>query len=111
MPGPSRRQLVQTAAAFGAALAFAGAARASRLKATERRDLYPEGVASGDPRPDSVILWTRRPPKDGVGATVLTAEIAEDSDFRRVVATTKVVPEADTDWTVRVLAAGLKPAR
>ena len=111
MPGPSRRQLVQTAAAFGAALAFAGAARASTLHATERRDLYPEGVASGDPRPDSVILWTRRPPKDGVGAARLTAEIAEDAAFKHVVATTKVIPSADADWTVRVLAAGLKPAR
>ena len=112
MSGPSRRQFVQTAAALGAALAFArSTAWASKLKAVERRDLFPEGVASGDPRPDSVILWTRRPPKDGAPAQMLTAEIAEDPDFKRVVATTKVIPSGDADWTVRVLAAGLKPKR
>ncbi len=62
MSGSSRRQLIATAAALGAALALApGGARASRLKAVERRDLFSEGVASGDPRSDSVILWTRRP--------------------------------------------------
>ena len=34
----------------------------------ERRDLYPEGVASGDPDPNSVILWTRRPFADAGAA-------------------------------------------
>jgi hypothetical protein len=51
----------------------------------ERRDLYPEGVASGDPDPHSVILWTRRP-FDGGSAQLLTVEVAEDEAFRRVVA-------------------------
>ena len=47
----SRREFVQLAAAMGASLAWGGAASASRTKWRERRDLYPEGVASGDPDP------------------------------------------------------------
>ena len=47
----SRREFIQTAAAIGASLAWGGPARASRIRWRERRDLYPEGVASGDPDP------------------------------------------------------------
>ena len=57
----NRREFVQLAAAMGASLAWGGSARASTTGWHERRDLYPEGVASGDPDPSSVILWTRRP--------------------------------------------------
>src|SRR5438045_4767310 len=59
--GNDRREFLRTAAAMGAVLAWGGPARASRLAWREREDLYPEGVASGDPDPSSVILWTRRP--------------------------------------------------
>ncbi len=77
----------------------------------ERRDLYPQGVASGDPHPDSVILWTRRPPSDHNTAKILSLEIAEDSGFHRVIAKTEAPISEATDWTCRVLAADLKPAR
>jgi alkaline phosphatase D len=108
----NRREFMASAAAMGAALAWApGAVHASARRWTERRDLYPEGVASGDPTANSVILWTRRPPATGKPAPALTLEVAEDESFRRVVATTSIVPKAENDWTVRVLAAGLNPAR
>jgi len=81
----NRREFVQLAAAMGASLARGGSARASTTVWHERRDLYPEGVASGDPDPSSVILWTRRPFQSG-GRRVLTVEVAEDDAFRRVVA-------------------------
>src|SRR5204862_356971 len=78
----TRREFVQLAAALGASLAWGGAARASTTGWRERRDLYPEGVASGDPDSTSVILWTRRPFNSG-GRRVLTVEVAEDDAFRR----------------------------
>lgn len=105
----NRRQFAKAAAALGAVLATASAVRASSHPWTERRDLYPQGVASGDPQSESVILWTRREPT-GNKAPPLTAEVAEDEAFTRVVATAHVTPKAENDWTVRVLAAGLKPA-
>ena len=106
----SRRQFVQLATAMGAALAWTGPARASRANWHERRDLYPEGVASGDPDPNSVILWTRRP-YDSAGRRLLTLEVAEDPAFKQVVASAPAPVSAASDWTTRVLVGGLKPAR
>jgi alkaline phosphatase D len=106
----NRRDFIQTAAAMGAALAWGGRASASRTRWRERRDLYPEGVASGDPDPNSVILWTRRPFDNGE-RHILTVEIAEDSDFRRVIAHAPAPVSAAAGWTSRVLVGGLKPAR
>ena len=106
----TRRTFIRAAAAMGASLAWGGPARASRVNWRERRDLYPEGVASGDPAPDSVILWTRRPYDSG-GRRILTLEVAEDVAFRRVVASAPAPVSGASDWTTRVLAGGLKPAR
>lgn len=106
----SRRNFIQLGAAMGASLAWASRASASKTKWRERRDLYPEGVASGDPDPSSVILWTRRPFDVGT-RHVLTVEVAEDPDFRRVVAHAPAAVSAAADWTTRVLVGGLKPAR
>ena len=108
----NRREFLKTASLLGAALAFrVDDAWASARDWRERRDLYPEGVASGDPSHDSVLLWTRRPPVNGDAAKRLTLEVAEDDQFTRVVATTRVKISAASDWTCRVLAAGLAPAR
>jgi alkaline phosphatase D len=106
----SRRSFLKAAAAMGASLAWVGPVHGSRVKWHERRDLYPEGVASGDPDQHSVILWTRRPFDEGT-RHVLTVEVAEDEAFRRVVANAKAPVSSVADWTTRVLIAGLKPAR
>ncbi len=105
----SRRSFIQTAAAMGATLAWGGPARASRMRWTERRDVYPEGVASGDPDPQSVILWTRRPFADGQ-RHFLSVEVSEDEAFDRVVAQARTPVSAAADWTSRVLVGGLKPS-
>jgi len=108
----NRREALKLAAAIGASLAwrpaFDGIAVAALI---ERRDLFPEGVASGDPHPDSVILWTRRPPVAGNSATRVTAQVAEDATFARVVAEAHALLSASADWTCRALAAGLEPGR
>lgn len=77
----------------------------------ERRDLYPQGVASGDPAPDSVILWTRRIPDAGARAYRLEVEVASDPAFAHIVARGDVEVSAATDWTCRFLAAGLQADR
>ncbi|MFO1401704.1 MAG: alkaline phosphatase D family protein [Steroidobacteraceae bacterium] len=106
----SRRSFLKSAAAIGASLAWVGPARASRVHWRERRDLYPEGVASGDPDPHSVILWTRRPYAQGT-RQLLTVEVAEDEAFRRVIAHAPAAVSSAADWTARVLVGGLEPAR
>ena len=105
----SRRTFLKAAAAIGASFAWVGPARGSSVRWHERRDLYPEGVASGDPDPHSVILWTRRPFAQGT-RQLLTVEVAEDESFRRVVAHAQTPVSSATDWTARVLIGGLKPA-
>src|SRR5215510_5220893 len=110
----SRRSFLKTAAAIGASLAWVGPARASRVRWHERRDLFPQGVASGDPDPHSVILWTRRPvgpdPSGGQTPFLLTVEVAEDEAFTRVIAHAQAPISSASDWTTRVLVGGLKPA-
>src|SRR4249919_2270094 len=93
----SRRRFIQLAAAMGASLAWGGPARASRTVWKERRDLYPEGVASADPDPHSVILWTRRPFDVGE-RNLLSVEVAEDEAFRHVVAQARAPVLAAADW-------------
>lgn len=109
----TRREWLAAATALGAFLAWPlRVARATTLDSgNERRDLFPQGVASGDPHPDSVLLWTRRPPVDGSAASMLRAEIATDAAFRRIVSTASVSLLPESDWTCRVLAAGLRPGR
>jgi alkaline phosphatase D len=105
----NRRSFLKTAAAIGASLAWVEPARASRVEWRERRDLYPEGVASGDPDAHSVILWTRRPFTEGT-RHLLTVEVAEDEAFRRVIAHAQAPVSSAADWTARVLIGGLEPS-
>ena len=73
----SRRYFLQAAAALGASLACAGPAHRSRVRWQERRDLYPHGVASGDPAPDGFVIWTRLAPKplEGGGMPETNVEV------------------------------------
>jgi alkaline phosphatase D len=67
----NRREALKLAAAMGASLAWKPSLGTfTAITHIERRDLFPEGVASGDPREDSVLLWTRRPPVKGDVARV-----------------------------------------
>ncbi|CAM5559375.1 alkaline phosphatase D family protein [Streptomyces abikoensis] len=77
------------------------------------------GVASGDPLPDSVVLWTRLAPRphepgNGLpaeGSVDVRWELAEDDTFRRVVQSgTTPAPAAD-NHTVHLDLRGLEPGR
>jgi alkaline phosphatase D len=106
----NRREFMELAAALGATLAFAGPATAARSRWREAREHFPQGVASGEPDDESVILWTRRPFENDAGQS-LDLEVAEDAAFRRVVARARALVLAESDWTARALVAGLKPSR
>ncbi|HEX2314723.1 MAG TPA: alkaline phosphatase D family protein [Thermomonospora sp.] len=77
---------------------------------------FRHGVASGDPLPDAVILWTRVTPTDeaapgsGRGPVVdVTWQVARDAGFTDVVARGTVRTGPDVDHTVKVDAGGLAP--
>ncbi len=68
--------------------------------------LFSHGVASGDPLADAVVLWTRVSP-DMEGPVQVDWDVAEDSDFRRVVVRGAVMTDESLDYTVKVDARGL----
>src|SRR5215469_12996739 len=108
----NRRSFLEMAAALGATAAWGlPTARAAKVGWQERRDLYPEGVASGDPDSSSVLLWTRRPPADGKEANKLFVEVTEEENFSRVVANAEAPISEAADWTCRVMVGGLKPSK
>src|SRR5258708_23059360 len=105
----SRRSFMEMAIALGATAAWGHPfATRSNIPWRERRDLYPEGLASGDPESNSVLLWTRRPPAALLAAEELNLEVAEDEPFQKIVATAEAPISEASDWTCRVLVGGLK---
>src|ERR1700679_2393566 len=106
-----RRRFLASAASLGIIGVWAkrSAAAPSRVVWREDHALFPQGVASGDPDDHSVVLWTRRPFDQGE-RHALTVEVAQDADFRSVVARARAQVLAAADWTCRALVGGLLPA-
>ena len=69
---------------------------------------FTHGVASGEPGPESVLLWTRYVDTQNVR---LRVEIAEDTGFRRLAGGGEGMAEAERDHTARITLAGLEPGR
>ncbi|WP_007027522.1 alkaline phosphatase D family protein, partial [Saccharomonospora iraqiensis] len=77
---------------------------------------FAHGVASGDPLPDGVLLWTRVSPTpdavpgSGVGPTTpVEWQVATDPRFTTVVAGGRLRTGPDRDHTVKVDVTGLAP--
>jgi len=69
------------------------------------------GVASGDPWPDGVVLWTRPDPSESNGGPqTLTYEVATDAEMQDIVTSGNVTVDATTDHCARVVVTGLSPA-
>lgn len=66
-----------------------------------------QGVASGDPAADAVILWTRVTP-DVEGDITVSWEVATDSNFSQVVTNGQTVTNKNRDYTVKVDAVELE---
>lgn len=112
MQALTRREFIRSAAAMGATIAWAGELEAARPRAwREAPEVYAEGVASGDPATDSVLLWTRVSAPSSVSAVPLTVEVSETPDFEKLVASASTRALAVADHTCRVMVAGLQPAR
>lgn len=117
-PDPARRRLLQA----GAGLLLPACATRSRPDAAVIRDNpFRLGVASGEPGPDRVVLWTRLAPEptadeSGAGGMPLVPVavrwvVAEDPALRRVVQTG--IEHAEPEWahSLHVLVEGLRPGR
>jgi alkaline phosphatase D len=99
--------------------AVARAAEARGVQATPYFNAYPFslGVASGDPLPDGIVLWTRLAPRplEGGGMPMVAVpvqwEIARDSAFRSVAQKGEALARPELAHSIHVEVAGLEPAR
>ncbi|GLW90847.1 alkaline phosphatase D family protein [Actinokineospora globicatena] len=117
---PTRRVFLKSSAVAGGALLVPAALVPTALAGTAAAAAAPQfahGVASGDPLPDGVLLWTRvtptpeSTPGSGAGPTVeVRWEVATDAGFTAVVSSGATTTGPDRDHTVKVAAAGLAPA-
>ncbi|MFZ5619035.1 MAG: alkaline phosphatase D family protein [Pseudomonadota bacterium] len=109
MPTITRRAALGTAL-FGGAAACTGPKPGQSIEAAigSSGALFAYGVASGDPRPDSVVLWTRVSPS-GVDAMPVRWEIAQDAEFSNTVASGDAEARFESDFTVKAVATSLVP--
>ncbi|MEV0693315.1 alkaline phosphatase D family protein [Streptomyces sp. NPDC050388] len=112
-----RRRTVVKAAAAGAVLAGPLVAAPPARAATAQAPAFLHGVASGDPLPDGVLLWTRVTPVpeaipgSGLGPdTEVSWTVALDKSFSTVVAKGSTRATAASDHTVKADVRGLAPA-
>jgi len=71
-------------------------------------DFFPQSVASGDPRPDSVVLWTRVDALTDEEPKALLLEVANDAGFANIVVTSALSAWALNDYCVKVEVDGLQ---
>jgi alkaline phosphatase D len=106
-----RAFLARFAASAGCFVALAGAPFSPFVRpalAAASTIVFPQGIASGDPQPDGVILWTRAEPTDGEDVP-LVAQMSRTPDFAKVVLERPVTATAASDHTIRLIVNGLDP--
>jgi alkaline phosphatase D len=110
----TRRSFLLRSAALSAALTLP--CRHVIAQPRFSRDPFSLGVASGYPRPDSVVLWTRLAPEPLHGGGMPEAavpvrwEIATDARFRKIAGSGEVLATPQFAHAVHVQAQGLAPS-
>ncbi len=113
----TRRAALTSGIAAGAASCAASPKMTPYTAITERAEgAFAHGVASGDPGPDSVVIWTRfsfpddmiRLSENKIVADV-SWECARDEDFANVVKAGQARVSRRTDYTMKVVVDGLQP--
>ena len=94
------RGFLRTAGLIVVMCAVAGAAA---------NEYFPQSVASGDPTPDSVVLWTRAVGPDGGIPTRVDLAVATDPEMANVVTGRVIDVDMEYDGVVKVKVDGLMP--
>ena len=108
-----RRTILRSIVVLGAASAFPACSTEEKIGTdAEGLQRFPQGVASGDPRQATVILWTRVVNVGGSAVDLpLRLEVALDSGFSQlVVEKDDLVATAAHDGCIKVRVKGLKAA-
>jgi alkaline phosphatase D len=86
----------------------------SALYSTQARfPAYPFGlgVASGDPLPDGIVLWTRLLPDAGTGPVTVQWELGGDESLRTIVRRGHAIARPEKAHSVHIDVRGLEPHR
>jgi alkaline phosphatase D len=102
----SRRDLMRGALVF-AVVPFGVEGCSSEDAAPPQRFVH--GIASGDPLPDGVILWTRVTGDGGEASIPVDWEVCEDPAMSKRVQAGTFATDPDRDYTVKVDVRGLQP--
>lgn len=80
-------------------------------KIVGRRNIsFPQGVASGDPTPESIVLWTRAVDMDkNYNPVEVIVQVSETPSFTSIVAEKECTASSESDYTVRVIIHNLEP--
>ena len=109
----SRRDFLKASAMGMGAVAISTGLAGCILDSSDKRDIrFSQGVASGDPLQDGVILWTRAVPDDDSGRDVdIVWEVSTDADFRSMTHSGRSRASAQHDYTFKVDVRGLMPGQ
>ncbi len=102
----SRRDFLAMSARGAGAAALSFGLMGCQLEGDLIPSTFMHGVASGDPRHDALIIWTRISPETD-GEILVSWEVAKDIDFTQLITTGEMLTNRDRDYTVKVDALGL----
>ncbi len=108
--GFTRRSILKSIVVVSAASAGSGllSACGGDDDVTPGEQFFPQTVASGDPRQNSVVLWTRV--VDGAGDRTLRLQVSRKEDFGDLVADQEgLSARAEHDGCIKVKVTGLEP--
>jgi alkaline phosphatase D len=112
----SRRTLLRTGGSAAAGIVLLGHAAAAKAAPPFAAYPFTLGVASGDPTPDGIVLWTRLAPKPLEGGGLppevfgVRYEVAADEEFRQIVRRGAIEALPEEVHTVHAEIGGLQPA-
>jgi len=104
----SRRDFLATLSAAGIVPSAFATSRDGEGTGPSPGPAFLQGVASGDPLHDRVILWTRITPKSFADVVHGRWTVAADHHMKRVVRSGSFVTDVTRDFTVKIDVAGLQ---
>ena len=123
MAGLDRREFLKLFAATAGCYAVSASpapfvSALNRASAAAGLYHFPQGLASGDPQPDAVMLWTRvapliggsdEPPASFDKPIDLVLQVSEDETFTTLIAERMLRADPKNDHTVRIFLRELQP--
>jgi len=108
----SRREFLRTVVVSAGAASMGSSVLVACGDDTPARptaEVFPQSVASGDPRADSIVLWTRAVPEDETTDAMVTLEVGTDAELTSLLTldVSALSARADHDHCVRVKVTGL----